>query len=65
MRRNTYIRFEELCRKFKGYVGTKELLEEGFSNRPDSSSGRRRLFRKDLPWLLLVKRKKLWQANGL
>ncbi len=33
MRRNTYIRFEELCRKFKGYVGTKELLEEGFSNR--------------------------------
>lgn len=33
MRNNTYIRWEAICKKFKGYVGTRELLEEGFSNR--------------------------------
>ncbi len=33
MRYNTYIRLEAMCKKIKGYVGTKELLEEGFSNR--------------------------------
>lgn len=33
MRTNTYIRFENVCKKIKGYVGTKELLQEGYSNR--------------------------------
>lgn len=33
MRANTYIKFETVYRKSKGYVRTKELLEEGFSNR--------------------------------
>ena len=33
MRNNTYIKFENLCQKIKGYVGTKRLMEEGFSNR--------------------------------
>jgi predicted transcriptional regulator of viral defense system len=33
MRRNTYKRLESVYRKYKGYIGTKELLEEGFTNR--------------------------------
>ena len=33
MRENTYIRFEHTCKKRKGYIETRELLEEGFSNR--------------------------------
>lgn len=33
MRDNTYIKLEGICKKYKGYVGTKNLLEEGFSNR--------------------------------
>lgn len=33
MRNNTYIRYETMCKKKKGYIETKELLEEGFSNR--------------------------------
>ena len=33
MRSNTYARLETVYSKFKGYIGTKELLEEGFSNR--------------------------------
>lgn len=33
MRNNTYIRLESICKKIKGYIGTKDLLEEGFSNR--------------------------------
>lgn len=33
MRRNTYKRLESVYRKYKGYIGTKELLEEGFANR--------------------------------
>lgn len=33
MRENTYIKIETLYRKYRGYVGTKNLLAEGFSNR--------------------------------
>ena len=33
MKNNTYIKFEAICRKAKGYIRTKELLEQGFSNR--------------------------------
>ena len=33
MRENTYIRFERTCKKIKGYIETRELLEEGFSTR--------------------------------
>ena len=33
MRNNTYMKFEYMCQKIKGYVGTKKLMEEGFSNR--------------------------------
>lgn len=33
MRNNTYIRWETIYKKMKGYIGTRELLEEGFSNR--------------------------------
>ena len=33
MRRNTYIKLETLYNKYSGYVGTKELLAEGFTNR--------------------------------
>lgn len=33
MRDNTYIKLESICKKYKGYVGTRKLLEEGFSNR--------------------------------
>lgn len=33
MRNNTYIKLETVCKRIKGYVGTRELLEEGFSNR--------------------------------
>lgn len=33
MRENTYIKIEKLYKKYKGYVGTKDLLAEGFSNR--------------------------------
>ena len=33
MRENTYIKIEKLYKKYKGYVGTKNLLAEGFSNR--------------------------------
>lgn len=30
MRTNTYIRLEMLYKKYKGYVETREILEEGF-----------------------------------
>ncbi len=33
MRDNTYIKLEGICKKYKGYVGTQKLREEGFSNR--------------------------------
>lgn len=33
MRRSTYDKLEAVYRKFKGYIGTPELLKEGFSNR--------------------------------
>ena len=33
MRSNTYDRMENVYSKFKGYIGTKELLGEGFTNR--------------------------------
>jgi len=33
MRINTYVKLEAVFKKYKGYVGTKALLEEGFSNR--------------------------------
>ncbi|SCJ25281.1 Uncharacterised protein [uncultured Clostridium sp.] len=33
MRRSTYDRLEMVYQKFKGYIGTQELLKEGFSNR--------------------------------
>jgi predicted transcriptional regulator of viral defense system len=33
MRKNTYIHFETLYKKYRGYIGTKELCENGFSNR--------------------------------
>lgn len=33
MRSNTYARLETVYNKFRGYIGTKELLGEGFSNR--------------------------------
>ena len=33
MRDNTYIELESICKKYKGYVRTQKLLEEGFSNR--------------------------------
>lgn len=33
MRSNTYARLETVYSKYKGYIGTKELLEEGFTNR--------------------------------
>ena len=33
MRQSTYDRLESVYRKFKGYIGTQELLKEGFSNR--------------------------------
>ncbi len=33
MRANTYIKLEMLYKKYKGYVKTRKILEEGFSNR--------------------------------
>lgn len=33
MRDNTYMKLEAIYKKIKGYVGTKKLLDEGFSNR--------------------------------
>ena len=33
MRTNIYMKLELLCKKRRGYIGTRELLEEGFSNR--------------------------------
>ena len=33
MREKTYIKIEKLYKKYRGYVGTKDLLAEGFSNR--------------------------------
>ncbi|MDE5778604.1 MAG: type IV toxin-antitoxin system AbiEi family antitoxin domain-containing protein [Lachnospiraceae bacterium] len=33
MRITTYYRLEDLYKKYRGYISTKELLEEGFSNR--------------------------------
>lgn len=33
MRINTYMRLETIYKKYRGYVGTKVLLGEGFSNR--------------------------------
>lgn len=33
MRSNTYLKLESIYKKYRGYVGTKELIEEGFSNR--------------------------------
>lgn len=40
MRDNTYIKIETLYRKYRGYVGTKDLLAEGFSNRQISALAR-------------------------
>lgn len=37
MRDNTYIKLESIYKKYKGYIGTKKLLEEGFSNRQIAS----------------------------
>ena len=37
MRQNTYIKIEKLYNKYKGYVGTNDLLREGFSNRQIST----------------------------
>ena len=37
MRENTYIKIETLYSKYRGYVGTKNLLAEGFSNRQIST----------------------------
>ena len=37
MRENTYIKIETLYRKYRGYVETKNLLAEGFSNRQIST----------------------------
>lgn len=33
MRTNTYVKLEILYRKYRGYVETRKILEEGFSNR--------------------------------
>lgn len=33
MRENTYIKIEVLNSKYRGYIGTKDILAEGFSNR--------------------------------
>lgn len=33
MRNNTYLKLDSIYKKYKGYVGTKELMLEGFSNR--------------------------------
>lgn len=33
MRSNTYLKIESLYKKYRGYIGTKNLLAEGFSNR--------------------------------
>lgn len=33
MKGNTYVKLETVYKKYRGYVGTKVLLEEGFSNR--------------------------------
>lgn len=33
MRHSTYVKLEMVYSKFKGYIGTPELLKEGFSNR--------------------------------
>lgn len=33
MRNNTYLKLESVYRKYRGYVKTGELVEEGFSNR--------------------------------
>lgn len=33
MRSNTYARLETVYNKYRGYIGTKELLEDGFTNR--------------------------------
>ncbi len=33
MRENTYMKIEALYRKYRGYVKTKDLMAEGFSNR--------------------------------
>lgn len=33
MRSNTYLKLEGVYKKYRGYVGTKELIREGFSNR--------------------------------
>lgn len=37
MRDITYIKLEGICKKYKGYVRTKDLLEEGLSNRQIAS----------------------------
>lgn len=33
MRTNTYLKFDNIYKKYKGYVGTRELMGEEFSNR--------------------------------
>ena len=33
MRENTYIKIGALYSRYRGYVGTQDLLSEGFSNR--------------------------------
>lgn len=37
MRENTYIKIEALYSKYRGYIGTKDILAEGFSNRQISA----------------------------
>lgn len=33
MRNNTYLKLDSIYKKYKGYIGTKELMEEELSNR--------------------------------
>lgn len=33
MRSNTYLKIESIYKKYRGYVGTRELIGEGFTNR--------------------------------
>lgn len=33
MRNNTYLKLDSICQKYKGYVGTRELMEEELTNR--------------------------------
>lgn len=54
MRGNTYVKLETVYKKYRGYVGTKALLEEGFSNRQIAGFGRRGIFGKNMSWMVLA-----------